>query len=133
KTKAITAIGNRRELICILPDPGRSGRSTSATAAPTTRALARDDHLPRHCLGAGVYSIEMQPFECGKRLSFMRKTFLLIALAVLSALPARAANIVAPDGKALDHYMLIQEAYGFSGAVLVAHGNQVLLVKGYGL
>ncbi|HET6462738.1 MAG TPA: serine hydrolase domain-containing protein [Candidatus Krumholzibacteria bacterium] len=59
-----------------------------------------------------------------------------LSFAAISALAlcvsAHAGNIVAADGKPFDEYLLYQEAYGFSGAVLVARGDHIALAKGYG-
>jgi len=54
------------------------------------------------------------------------------AIVALTPCTARAGNLVAADGKAFDEYLLYQEAYGFSGAVLVARGDHIALAKGYG-
>ena len=54
------------------------------------------------------------------------------AIVALTPCIARAGNLVAADGKAFDEYLLYQEAYGFSGAVLVARGDHIALAKGYG-
>lgn len=53
-------------------------------------------------------------------------------LALAPCASAHAGNIVAADGKPFDEYLLYQEAYGFSGAVLVARGDHIALAKGYG-
>jgi len=54
----------------------------------------------------------------------------ILAFALVAS--ARAGNLVAADGKPFDEYLLYQEAYGFSGAVLVARGDHIALAKGYG-
>jgi CubicO group peptidase (beta-lactamase class C family) len=45
----------------------------------------------------------------------------------------RARSTESPIGEAADGYLSRLEAYGFSGAVLIARHRQVLLQKGYGL
>jgi CubicO group peptidase (beta-lactamase class C family) len=67
-------------------------------------------------------------------------TFLLcaIACAVFAQTSGRAtpsdATIVAGDlGTRLDQYLARLAAYGFSGAVMVSKGDDILLRKGYGL
>jgi len=64
----------------------------------------------------------------------MPRTRALAFAAIVALTPciARAGNLVAADGKAFDEYLLYQEAYGFSGAVLVARGDHIALAKGYG-
>lgn len=63
----------------------------------------------------------------------MRRVLSFAALLALAlAASAHAGNIVATDGKAFNEYLLYQEAYGFSGAVLVARGDHIALAKGYG-
>jgi CubicO group peptidase (beta-lactamase class C family) len=64
---------------------------------------------------------------------FMKRVLLSAALLALAlAASAHAGNLVAADGKPFDEYLLYQEAYGFSGAVLVARGDHIALAKGYG-
>jgi CubicO group peptidase (beta-lactamase class C family) len=62
-----------------------------------------------------------------------REILLLVAGLIAAHAPARAGGIVTEAGKPFDEYVSRQEAYGFSGAVLVAHGDQILLEKGYGM
>ena len=63
---------------------------------------------------------------------FARPTALLLLLLVHSS--SFAGSRVSGDrGRVFDAYLARQEAYGFSGAVLVADHGHVLLCKGYGL
>jgi CubicO group peptidase (beta-lactamase class C family) len=58
----------------------------------------------------------------------------LVALILLLVHSAQAGPTIQGDrGRAMDQYVSRQEAYGFSGAVLVAENENILLCKGYGL
>ena len=62
---------------------------------------------------------------------FLLRPSLLLILGTLS-LPA-SAEVHGPLGASLDRYMKSLAGYGYSGAVLVAKGGQVILNQGYGL
>lgn len=65
---------------------------------------------------------------------FARVLVIVLALAnVAAAVSADVAEVVrTPLGEKLDAHMSRLEAYGFSGALLVAKGGEVILDKGYG-
>src|SRR5512140_2466223 len=65
----------------------------------------------------------------------LRLLFLAIVLTTVSriAMAKPAKETEGPIGAAIDGYMSRLEAYGFSGSVLVARHQKVLIQKGYGL
>ena len=67
----------------------------------------------------------------------MRSIALVLVLLCSPFVPAPKAAPAAPDGAAIgariDRYLSAMEAFGFSGAILVAHEGEVVLRTGYGL
>ncbi len=64
----------------------------------------------------------------------MPTRLLLVGAILLASQSVLASPTVSTHrGCAMDEYVARQADYGFSGAVLVAEGDKILLSKGYGL